>query len=75
MGRRTPEKAKIICPPPSGVDIIKSRFEFYLPFKKTLSHWDMPSECQFLIVKLIDWSIGCLVDYLVGLLIDLILID
>ena len=24
MGRRTAEKAKIICPPPSGVDIILS---------------------------------------------------
>ena len=23
VGRRTAEKAKIICPPPSGVDIIK----------------------------------------------------
>ena len=29
MGRRTPEKAKIICPPPSGVDIINSAKEVY----------------------------------------------
>ena len=28
MGRRTAEKAKIICPPPSGVDIIIPRQDF-----------------------------------------------
>ena len=27
VGRRTAEKAKIICPPPSGVDIIILTFE------------------------------------------------
>ena len=27
VGRQTPEKAKIICPPPSGVDIIVTVFQ------------------------------------------------
>ena len=27
-GRRTTEKAKIICPPPSGVDIIRNEISF-----------------------------------------------
>ena len=36
VGRRTPEKAKIICPPPSGVDIISN-------FKRGRRTWKLNS--------------------------------
>ena len=41
VGRRTEEKAKIICPPPSGVDIITDMKDFMFDETKKRKNTDM----------------------------------
>ena len=59
MGRRTAEKAKIICPHPSGVDIIMSLNSQVVNFGSFVIGWILFVILHFtVLILLISGSVG-----------------